>query len=384
MKNKPRQKSARLLYAASESNADMLYFAGMFVPDAFIALQLGSKKVGVLNRLEYARAVKESAFSEVLALESLADEARQRLRLKRVRPVDIIRLLAKKWEIGQFKVPENFPAGIAFDLKKSGIGVEVVTGDFFSQRAVKSAEEAAFIRAGNRASAAGIRAAERVLRAATINRKKGGQLFYQGKVLTAEHLRMVIDIACLEAGAVASHTICAGGKQACDPHCVGYGPLRCNELIIVDVFPRVSATGYHGDMTRTFLKGEASSAQIKLVKAVAKAQKAALQQLKAGVNGRRIHAAVNDVFTAQGYVTEAVDGVWTGFFHGTGHGLGLEVHEAPRVSTANGRLKNGAVVTIEPGLYYPEVGGCRIEDVAWVQQDGCELLSKYPYRWVLS
>ncbi|MCD8483338.1 MAG: aminopeptidase P family protein [Verrucomicrobia bacterium] len=143
----------------------------------------------------------------------------------------------------------------------------------------------------------------------------------------------------------------AGGDQACDPHCRGSGPLRPNELIIVDIFPRISRTGYHGDMTRTYLKGTPSEAQCRLVEAVFDAQQQVLKQHGPGVNGRSLYQFVVDTFNARGYATETKDGVSTGFFHGLGHGLGLEVHEPPRVSVADATLQVGQVVTVEPGLY---------------------------------
>jgi Xaa-Pro aminopeptidase len=180
---------------------------------------------------------------------------------------------------------------------------------------------------------------------------------------------------------MARNTIVAGGRQACDPHEVGYGPLRPNELIIIDVFPRMQKTGYHGDMTRTFLKGKANPAQRSLVKAVRDAQTAAMDSVKAGVKGDAVHAAANAVFEAEGFVTERRKSGFVGFIHSTGHGLGLEVHEAPRVSKDAPKLKAGHVITIEPGLYYPEIGGCRIEDVVRVTKDGYEKLSNMHYRW---
>ena len=216
------------------------------------------------------------------------------------------------------------------------------------------------------------------MRAATID---GNRILHEGKTLTSERLRSIIDQACLEKGATAIHTIVAGGRQACDPHEGGHGALRPHELIIIDVFPRVQKTGYHGDMTRTFLKGKASPAQRALVKAVRNAQAAAMAQVKAGIKGDAVHAAAKKVFDKAGFVTERRKGGFVGFIHSTGHGLGLEVHEAPRVSKGAPKLKAGQVITVEPGLYYPEIGGCRIEDVVRVTKDGCEKLSSLHYRW---
>jgi Xaa-Pro aminopeptidase len=191
-------------------------------------------------------------------------------------------------------------------------------------------------------------------------------------------------MACLAAGGVSSGTIAAGGDQACDPHQRGAGPLRPNELVIVDVFPRMSATGYFGDMTRTFLRGRASDRQRELVAAVRAAQTAALKKIRAGVDGRLVHLAATEVFESRGFKTEVGKAGSTGFFHGTGHGVGLAIHEPPRLNrTANILLKKGSVVTVEPGLYYPGLGACRIEDVVQVTEAAPRLLSSLPYDWEL-
>jgi Xaa-Pro aminopeptidase len=276
------------------------------------------------------------------------------------------------------EVPADFPAIYYAKLFEAGYRVHIVEGAFFPKRAKKTDAEARAIKQGNAASAAGIRAAEAVLRASTI---EGDRILYEGRALTSERLRSVIDQACLEKGATASRTIVAGGLQACDPHEVGRGVLRPNQLIIIDVFPQVQKSGYHGDMTRTFLKGKANPAQRSLVKAVRDAQTAAMDSVKAGVKGDAVHAAANAVFEAEGFVTERRKSGFVGFIHSTGHGLGLEVHEAPRVSKDAPKLKAGHVITIEPGLYYPEIGGCRIEDVVRVTKDGYEKLSNMHYRW---
>ncbi|MGA3007214.1 MAG: M24 family metallopeptidase, partial [Opitutaceae bacterium] len=148
--------------------------------------------------------------------------------------------------------------------------------------------------------------------------------------------------------------------------------------------PRVSKTGYFGDMTRTFLKGRAHEAQRALVAAVRSAQKLALRHIRTGVSGRDVHGQVVAYFESLGYKTSHAATGSTGFFHGTGHGVGLEVHEPPRLgATADTALKKGAVVTVEPGLYYPGLGACRIEDVVHVTDSRPRMLSKYHYDWEL-
>jgi len=370
-----------LLYADTEHSADALYFGRVGVPDAFLAFGARGRKYAVVSALEFSRVKRQSDFDVVLSLETYLQQARQVWPGQKVGPAEVMALLAKELGQKRFTVPEHFPAGLCDRLRRLGLVLAVAPGPLFPERTVKTAAEAAAIREGNRASALGLAAAERVLRASRI---VGRSLRYRGAVLTSERLKFAIESACLEAGANSSHTIAAGGDQACDPHDSGSGPLRPHELIVVDIFPRVQATGYHGDMTRTFLRGQASEAQQALVAAVRAAQKAALRTIRAGVEGRAVHAAAVSRFAALGYETKRIRGRSVGFFHGTGHGLGLEIHEPPRLgATAEGVLPRGAVVTVEPGLYYPGLGGCRIEDVVQVTSAAPKLLSRFHYQWQL-
>lgn len=373
------KKIAYLLYGSSEHNADSLYFSKAFVPDAFIGIGLDSKKIGVFGALEYGRMLKEGAFDEVLSLEEYQEKARKAFGKKAIGPVEVIKVLAKEKGIDSFLIAENFPAGLALELKKAHLDVEVAKGAFFPEREIKSEGEVLELKKGNKASAAGIRAAEAALKQSII---KGNNLYLNGKLLTSERLRTIVDIACIEAGAIPHNTIVAGGDQACDPHCIGSGPLRANELIIIDVFPRLVASGYHGDMTRTFLKGTASEEQKRLVFSVREAQKAALDKIKEGISGAEVHKGVVEYFKKLGYQTKREGNSYEGFFHGTGHGVGLDLHEAPRLNGSNEEgLKLGTVVTVEPGLYYPGIGGCRIEDVVQVTKNGYKMISSCHYSW---
>lgn len=376
----PATPSALLFYDSPERDADLLYLGRFFAPDAFLALYTGDQAVAVLHALEIARGVRESEFDLILSYETCFAEANKCF--PKASPlVAVTRWVLREFGLEAVRVSPRFPAGLAFDLRKAGVGVTIAEGAVFPQRLIKSDQEAAFIKAGCKASAAGLNVAETVLAGATIKR---GWLYHDGRRLTSERLRARVDAACLEHGAVAGHTIVAGGDQACDPHCMGSGPLRANQLIIVDVFPRVSRTGYHGDMTRTFLKGKASEEQRRLVAAVREAQRIALKRVKHGVDGASVHRAVCDYFSAQGYITKRDGTTPVGFFHSTGHGLGLDVHEDPRLSVQSSPLKSGMVVTVEPGLYYPGLGGCRIEDVVRCIPGGRDKLSSYPYRWELA
>ncbi|MSU65286.1 MAG: aminopeptidase P family protein [Opitutus sp.] len=370
-----------LLYADTESNSDALYFGRVAAPDAFVAFGLRGKKYAVVGALEFGRVRKTSDFDVVLPLERYLQRARELWPQRKPGAAEVIYLLAKDLKQSRFTVGHDFPAGVYDKLFELGLDLTVADGALFPAREIKTPAEAAAIRQGNHCSALGFAAAERILRGSRIS---GRKLIYRGKAVTSESIRFAIEVACLEAGASAAHTIVAGGDQACDPHERGSGPLRPHELIILDIFPRLSASGYFGDMTRTFLRGRANDAQRALVAAVRAAQLAALKIIRAGVNGRNVHRQVVDVFTARGYETRHTATGSVGFFHGTGHGLGLAVHEPPRLSGAvDYALRQNSVVTVEPGLYYPGLGGCRIEDVVQVTTGAPKLLSRYHYNWEL-
>jgi len=368
-----------LLYADTATSTDQLYFSRVSVHDPFIAFGTGRRRITVQSALELGRVKKARTFDEVLPLETWRAKAAQRHPRGKPGPAEIIATLARAYRVPGFRVPDDFPVGLFLKLRKLGVRLETANGPLFPERECKTPAEAAAIREGNRLSSLGFTVCEQILRASRI---RGRSLVYQGKPLTSERLRFAIDSAILAEGGRADDTIVAGGDQACDPHERGHGPLRPNELIIVDIFPRVVATGYFGDMTRTYLKGRASDAQRRLCATVRSAHQTALDAVRADIDGRAVHQLVVDTFTAAGYETKHGKNGSVGFFHGTGHGLGLAVHEMPRLSgLVSMKLKAGAVVTVEPGLYYPGLGGCRVEDVVQVTTAGAKLLSCHSYDW---
>src|ERR1700733_13920415 len=275
--------------------------------------------------------------------------------MKSPRFAHVIRQILREQKLRRAIVPDNFPLGLARDLKKLGIKLKPRT-DFFPKREIKSADEVRKISAALMMAEVGMAEAMQVLRRAKIgpNRK----LIYHHLPLTSEKLRAVIDSAIVQACGLAANTIVAGGRQACDPHERGFGKLCANEPIIIDIFPRSQKTGYFGDITRTVVRGRASEAARKLYDAVLRGQQIAFKKIRAKIPTAEVHKAVQEFFVQQGYKTGRREGRMEGFFHGTGHGLGLEIHEAPRVgATSTEKLRAGQVVTVEPGLYYPDIGG---------------------------
>jgi Xaa-Pro aminopeptidase len=271
-------------------------------------------------------------------------------------------------------VPANFPLRYAEELAANKIRVRSTNGIFWPEREAKSDKEVEMMGRALRITEKGLKRAIEVLKQSKPG--SGKRLRWNGKTLTSEMLRAEIDSAILHAGGIPNGTIVAGGDQACDPHERGFGPLYADSLIILDVFPRDAKTGYFGDMTRTVLRGHASDAQRKLWETVKAGQALALKKIRAGVDGMMIHKAVQEFFASRGFPTEIRKGRRVGFFHGTGHGLGLEIHEHPRLQKVT--LKDRQVLTVEPGLYYPGVGGARQEDVVLVTKTGCRILSRFP------
>jgi Xaa-Pro aminopeptidase len=295
--------------------------------------------------------------------------------LKRPGFADVICRVFRERRIRNACVPQNFPHGVAVDLQRRKIRVKPLP-EVFPQREFKSPAEVTKISDALRKSEVGMEAALRVLRASKI---RGRSLLYQGTPLTSERLRAAIDKAIIDKGGLASHTIVAGGEQGCDPHDSGHGPLHANEPIILDIFPRSQSTGYFGDLTRTVVRGRASEPVRKLYATVQGAQKRAFQSMRPGVPTMEIHKTVQEFFQKEGYKTGKKNGRMQGFFHGTGHGLGLEIHEQPRMGpNSPGKLKAGQVITVEPGLYYPGVGGVRLEDVALLTAKGNRNLTRCP------
>jgi len=364
-----------LMVADSEHDANMLYAVRMFVPDSFIYLRINGKCHIVMNDLEIDRARKQARHCRVLSWTHYVNKLK-RNRVKSPGFAAVIREILQEKRLRKVFVPGSFPHGLARELRRLRVKVKVREGHFFPERELKTADEVKKISAALMMAEVGLAEGIQALKNSRIGKK--GRLMYHNVPLTSEKLRAIIDIAIIQAGGLAAHTIVAGGKQACDPHEQGHGVLRAHEPIIIDVFPRSQKTGYFGDITRTVVKGRAHESVRDLYQTVARGQEIAFEQLEANVRGVEVHTAVRKFFDEEGYKTGKRNGRMQGFFHGTGHGLGLEIHEAPRLSaTSNDALRAGHVVTVEPGLYYPELGGVRLEDVAYITSNSPRNLTKF-------
>jgi Xaa-Pro aminopeptidase len=365
----------RLIFASTEESADLLYATKFSVPDPVLFLRQNDKTTVLLSDLEIDRGKKEAKVDEVIALSSV-EQLLGRGRKSKPPIEKTIAFFLRQRRVRKAAVPYNFPVGLANHLAKEGISVVSVAGLFWSEREYKTEEELQSIRRAIRITEIGLARGMEVLQAAEI--KPGKRLVWAGKALTSEKLRAEIDTAILQAGGTPTGTIVAGGEQACDPHDRGSGPLKADSLVILDVFPRDARSGYYGDLTRTVVKGKANEAQRQLWWTVYEAQKLALQKIRPGGSGGALQAEVAEFFRLQGYPAEIRDGRWVGFFHGLGHGFGLAIHEQPRIAKTN--FKTGQVLTVEPGLYFPGVGGVRIEDDGVVTENGFKVLSKFGKR----
>ena len=361
-----------LIAADSERSADMLYATRFFAPDVFFFLEEAGRRTVVLSDLEIDRGRRDAQADEVLAYSEIKSRVKVPKGTEPAAAEVLIEFLRLK-KIRRARVPYDFPAGLAAAVSAAGIRLDPVNGHFWPQREHKTPAEVKAIGRALRNTEAGMARGMEVLRASRIS---GRNLIWSGKPLTSEILRAEIDSAVLRAGGVPANTIVAGGLQACDPHERGSGPLRPHELIILDIFPHDARSGYYGDMTRTVVRGKASAAQRRLWETVQRGQRMAFKGMKPGASGSELHEKVKSYFAAQGYPTVQKNGRWIGFFHGTGHGLGLEIHEEPRFSRTT--FHPGQILTVEPGLYWPGVGGCRIEDVALVTPSGVRKLSRFP------
>lgn len=369
---------ARLIYSDSEKSADMYYASGLFAPDPFLFLQeaSGTRHI-VTSALEIDRARRVSRAEQVHDWQAVERRFRSRYPDREPKLAVLTAFLLKEMAIEQVEVPDTFPLGLASRLSREGIRVEPREGAFHPERAIKTPDEVALLEAALRVTEKGMQTAVDVLRDATIG--ADGGLHWAGEPLTSGRLRGEIHATLVRHGAMPWHTIVAGGRQGADPHEEGHGPLRANESIIVDIFPRMEATGYWGDMTRTLCKGPAPAVVQQAWDAVLQAQELAIGLVRDGASGKAIHARVTESLTGSGFPTGTTpDGRQQGFFHGTGHGVGLEIHEAPRISTRDEILQAGQVVTVEPGVYYPDWGGVRLEDVVCVEPGGCRNLSRFP------
>ena len=382
---------AYILYANS-NDPDMRYISGFNVSDPLLCIKCAGKRPAlIVPQMEKERAAAESA-CDVLTRGEIGffeyyEEFKDGFKAQAKMTADYVAengIEGRDGNAGGKKptvlVPENFPIVFARELENY-CTLTVDRGGMGKIRSVKTADEIAKIRACQAVNERALAFAVNIIKTAPAD---NGELRIpagmsgEGEPLTSDVLRGLIECFFLKNGCVAEETIVSCGAETAMPHCVGHGVLCENEPIVLDIFPRDTKTGYYSDMTRTILRGEASSELVKLYDTVAAGKKLGESMIRAGVKGCDVHNAVLKYFEDSGYHTET-----EGFIHSLGHGVGLAIHEQPSLSPSGGELAAGHIVTVEPGLYYKDIGGVRLEDMGLVTADGFDCFTKFEEKLIL-
>ena len=364
-----------LIVSESIHNADMYYATRFLSAASFIYLDFHreGENMLIVSQMEYERARKESIIKKICSSYDYGYD---------LKTEELIVKILQEEDIKEVEVPKYFPLFTADALRKSGIDVvpeEELT--MTKEREIKDEQEIEYIRKAQRACEHAMEIAITVIKKSSV---RGNFLMNNGDVLTSERVKAYIEHALVDSGCTCDggEPIVASGKRAADPHFSGKGPIFTDESIIIDISPRLKLERYYADMTRTVVKGEPEKEIKEMHDAVKHAQDAALALVKEGVTCREVHNLVCDIFEERGYGTIRRRNK-TGFIHSTGHGVGLDLHENPHVGDNDCMLREGNVITIEPGLYDPEVGGVRLEDMVLVLKNGCENLTKLEKKLVI-
>ena len=364
-----------LIIADSERDSNMYYATGFPAPDPFVFIRKGNEKIMITSDLELDRAKSESKADKVLSI-SKYERVIRKSGGNSFCLIEIVAAALREMNITKLQVPANFSVEYADFLRKNGFRLEVKKEPLFDSREIKNEEEIEHIVKTLRNTEYALEKAVDCIRKSKV---RDGFLFSARNIqITSESIRQMINVELMKRGCTAKHTIVSCGEHSCVPHNTGSGPIKANESIIFDVFPKDEETGYYADISRTVVKGKASRSLKKMYKAVASAQDLVFKSAGNDTRGDVIHRKVMKHLTSLGFKTGKVKGKMQGFFHGTGHGVGLDVHEPPRISKSKCTLKTGHIVTVEPGLYYPGVGGVRLEDMILITDDGCTNLTKSP------
>ncbi len=370
-----------LIYGDTVRSPELRHEVPLTVPDPFLYAERNGSRFVYVGALEVARireldGIETHPYDE-LGYDEIIASGIHREDMYKPLVVNACRALG----ITSAVVPPSFPLELADHLRGEGLELTPQREVFAARRRVKSAVELAGIRRAQRACEAAMDAVRELLRAATQN---GAGLEVDGKPLTSERLKRRIGEVFNEHDMLADEFIVSHGAQSAVGHDMGSGQIRSGEAIVVDLWPRDRETACFADMTRTYVVGDAPQELVEYQRLCRQALDDAIGAIKAGVPGRDIFVGTCELFQEHGYKTwltkEPGKMLEEGFIHGLGHGVGLEVHEEPGMGIASrDPLVAGDVVTVEPGLYRPGFGGCRLEDLILVTADGAENLTDYPY-----
>jgi Xaa-Pro aminopeptidase len=370
-----------LVYGDTFRCPELRHEVTLGIPDPFLYAEVGGTRHVVIGAMEIAR-MSELGLDQLHPYEEFGSDeliaaGKTYAELRREIPVRAVKALG----VEQAVVPEGFPVWLADRLRAEGVELTADDDAFDQRRRVKTAAELAGIRRAQRAAEAGMDAARDLLRRASPN---GGALTVDGETLTVERIKTAMAQAFAANGTSADDFIVAPGPQGAVGHDMGSGPVRPGVPIVIDVWPRDNETACFADMTRTFVVGDVPEDVQRWHSLCKEALDTAVAAIRDGAAGRGIFDLTCDIFEAAGEPTQRTKEpgktLSDGFFHGLGHGVGLEVHEQPGMGLASKEaLRAGDVVTVEPGLYRQGYGGVRLEDLVLVTADGAENLTRYPY-----
>jgi Xaa-Pro aminopeptidase len=371
-----------LIYADSLRSPEMRHEVPLAVPDPFLYAEHDGKGTVVASSFELGRVSEVAPQLEVLPLEEFGLDELYAQGLNRDEiELEVVLRAARRFGLEQVSVPSTFPLVVADHLRENGIEVKADRELFVGRRRVKNAAELAGIRRAQRAAEAAMGAARELLRSA--ERQNGG-LVVEGEPLTCERVKLVVEQVFSEHGVFADEFIVSHGAQTAVGHDMGSGPIAPDEPICLDLFPRDRESGCYADMTRTFVVGTPSEELREYHKLCREALQRSVAAIKPGIPGKDVNRVACDVFEQHGFPTllskQPGEVLRDGFYHSLGHGVGLEVHEEPALGRGPGELVAGDVVAVEPGLYRNGYGGCRLEDLVRVTEDGAETLTDYPYE----
>jgi Xaa-Pro aminopeptidase len=370
-----------LIYADTLRSPEMRHEVPLAIPDPFLYAEREGAQYVVASSFELGRIGEVAPHLKTLPYEEFGLDELYAQGLSRDEiELEVILRAARRWGLEDLVVPGTFPLEVADHLRSNGITVTADRKQFVRRRRVKNEAELAGIRRAQRAAEAAMDAARELFRAAE---RQNGSLVLEGKPLTCERVKLAVEQAFTANGAFADEFIVSHGPQTAVGHDMGSGPIAPDEPICLDLFPRDRESGCFADMTRVFVVGTPSDEVREWHRLCLEALERSVAAVKPGIAGSELHKISCDVFEEHGYPTlrskEAGEVLQDGFYHSLGHGVGLEVHEEPNLGRAPGELVAGDVIAVEPGLYRNGYGGCRLEDLVLVTEDGGEVLTDYPY-----
>jgi len=369
---------AILFYDNPNRNVNLYYLSHFMAPDPYVYILYDNKSYIITRDLECERAQLESTATKVMT----HDDLKKQFGNKDADLFQCVTSFLLSLKVDSLVISQQFNLKLLDVLISNNIEIEYLPDEqLIDKRVVKTDDEVAHIEEAVRYTEETIEYVINIIRASKIEKNN---LTYNGKKLTSEFLRNEAMLHLLKNGYVCMDLIISSGDHAALPHHLGAGPVMAKSPIIIDIFPRSLKHYYFGDITRTVIKGKPTSDQQKMYQAVYSAQSKAFDLLKEGVLGTDVHKSVVDYFEKAGFKAKKANGVMQGFIHGTGHGLGLEIHEYPYVNASIPcKMRKGNVVTVEPGLYYHGIGGIRIEDDVVIKKNGIQNLSKMSKEWVI-